>query len=187
MSDDFYRRIEERERQERNARLLRDRPENLHDYQSCKRDEEGHGPLSDRPATCTVGETYTATDVGQVFECLALNTWTARRKSMDQESVQCETPMPKYRCHKEVWALKILRMEPCEGDPPGMFLYVEAPFAPIMVPDVWVGRFKPEVGGYYVTYRDGYTSFSPAKAFEEGYTLVSGAGGLNVRGATDAR
>lgn len=106
---------------------------------------------------------------------------------MDQESVQCETPMPKYRCHKEVWALKILRMEPCEGDPPGMFLYVEAPFAPIMVPDVWVGRFKPEVGGYYVTYRDGYTSFSPAKAFEEGYTLVSGAGGLNVRGATDAR
>lgn len=44
------------------------------------------GLLSDRPATCTVGETYTATDVGQVFECLALNTWTARRKSMPDSS-----------------------------------------------------------------------------------------------------
>ena len=28
----------------------------------------------------------------------------------------------------------------------------------------------PEVGGYYVVYEDGYKSFSPAGAFESGYT-----------------
>lgn len=28
------------------------------------------------------------------------------------------------------------------------------------------------VGGYYVEYADGYTSWSPAKAFEEGHTRV---------------
>jgi hypothetical protein len=30
----------------------------------------------------------------------------------------------------------------------------------------------PEVGWYYVQYPDGYESFSPAAAFEEGYTLI---------------
>ena len=29
-----------------------------------------------------------------------------------------------------------------------------------------------EAGGYYVRYPDGYESWSPAEAFEEGYTLV---------------
>lgn len=32
---------------------------------------------------------------------------------------------------------------------------------------------KPKPGDYYVVYDDGYTSLSPAKAFEEGYTLIS--------------
>jgi len=27
-------------------------------------------------------------------------------------------------------------------------------------------------GDYYVVYEDGYKSISPAKAFEEGYTLI---------------
>ena len=30
----------------------------------------------------------------------------------------------------------------------------------------------PEVGGYYVVHKDGYKSFSPANAFEEGYTRI---------------
>jgi len=34
-------------------------------------------------------------------------------------------------------------------------------------------KHKPEVGGYYVVYADGYKSFSPAQAFEEGYTRVN--------------
>jgi hypothetical protein len=31
-------------------------------------------------------------------------------------------------------------------------------------------KHKPQVGGYFVQYRDGYKSFSPAAAFEEGYS-----------------
>jgi hypothetical protein len=30
----------------------------------------------------------------------------------------------------------------------------------------------PQPGGYFVVYKDGYKSFSPAKAFEEGYTRI---------------
>jgi hypothetical protein len=33
-------------------------------------------------------------------------------------------------------------------------------------------KHKPQVGGYYVLYKDGYASFSPASAFEEGYDLI---------------
>lgn len=32
-------------------------------------------------------------------------------------------------------------------------------------------KHKPQVGGYWVRYMDGYESFSPAEAFEDGYTL----------------
>lgn len=31
-------------------------------------------------------------------------------------------------------------------------------------------KHDPEVGGYFVRYEDGYTSYSPAAAFEGGYT-----------------
>ena len=34
----------------------------------------------------------------------------------------------------------------------------------------YVAKHKLEVGGYYVVYEDGYKSFSPASAFESGYT-----------------
>lgn len=33
-------------------------------------------------------------------------------------------------------------------------------------------KHKPEVGGYMVFYADSYISYSPAAAFEEGYTLI---------------
>jgi bacterioferritin-associated ferredoxin len=39
-------------------------------------------------------------------------------------------------------------------------------------PREFVDKHKPQVGGYIVIYDDGYTSFSPAKAFEEGYTRI---------------
>ena len=34
-------------------------------------------------------------------------------------------------------------------------------------------KHQPTVGGYYVVYKDGYKSFSPADAFESGYTRVT--------------
>jgi len=39
-------------------------------------------------------------------------------------------------------------------------------------PTSYFAKHEPTVGGYFVEYEDGYQSFSPAKAFEDGYTLV---------------
>lgn len=87
--------------------------------------------------------------------------------------------LPKYRCHKEVWALKIAavidpRVEGEESDGSRMLIFENerTPYAPIRVDHAYVSKHKPEAGGYYVVYADGYLSFSPAKAFEDGYTRV---------------
>lgn len=48
----------------------------------------------------------------------------------------------------------------------------EGDYAPFEVDWAFMAKHKPEAGGYYVVYDDGYKSFSPAKAFEEGYTLI---------------
>lgn len=45
-------------------------------------------------------------------------------------------------------------------------------YAPFFVDQAYMDKHKPEVGGYYVVYEGGYKSFSPAKAFEEGYTRI---------------
>ncbi len=83
--------------------------------------------------------------------------------------------LPKYRCHKEVWALKIAEINPGreDGQGPGATIVpVEAGYAPISVSDAWESKHQPKVGGYLVFYADGYKSFSPAKAFEDGYTPI---------------
>jgi hypothetical protein len=100
--------------------------------------------------------------------------------------------MPKYRCHKDVWALKIKEVE----DPPlsenasdgARLLHFEdkeyasdgtkrlhfedKEYASIPVSREYVQKHNPQPGGYYVVYEDGYKSFSPAEAFEGCYTLV---------------
>lgn len=74
--------------------------------------------------------------------------------------------MPKYKCYKEVHALKIKGISP-DGE-----LGFEENFVPMLMPKEWLDKHNPEVGGYLVFYKDGYKSFSPAKAFEEGYTRI---------------
>jgi hypothetical protein len=95
--------------------------------------------------------------------------------------------MPQYQCHKKVWALKIKQViKHAHPDPKyddalfeaspefqGAHLFVEEPgYAPIPVDADWYRKHNPQLGGYYVVYEDGYASFSPAKAFEEGYTRI---------------
>lgn len=89
--------------------------------------------------------------------------------------------MPRYKCHKEVWALKIAgiefdhdkaRAENRETDGSATITPAEDRYAPFKVDANYVHKHKPEVGGYYVVYADGYKSFSPAKAFEDGYSAV---------------
>ncbi|KKK95449.1 hypothetical protein LCGC14_2672700 [marine sediment metagenome] len=87
--------------------------------------------------------------------------------------------MPKYRCHKEVHALKIrdiildsdeAKEEGRETDGSAMIV-PESGFAVFKVDDDYMRKHKPQVGGYYVVYQGGYKSWSPAEAFESGYTL----------------
>jgi hypothetical protein len=91
---------------------------------------------------------------------------------------QAATQMPLYVCHKQVWALKIKAIRQHDGesrfDGGSWLLDVEEPgYAPIEVSHHdYVLKHSPRIGGYYVIYKDGYQSFSPAKAFEDGYTPV---------------
>ena len=77
--------------------------------------------------------------------------------------------MPKYECHKKVWALKIAGIV---GDQHGgvYFQPAEEGYDKVPMSPEYVAKHKPKVGGYYVVYEDGYKSFSPAGAFESGYT-----------------
>ena len=90
--------------------------------------------------------------------------------------------MPRYQCHKKVWALKIKELTTHQNpDTSGnsasasygaTITPAEDGYAPFEVPAEYVTKHRPEVGGYYVVYDDGYKSYSPAKAFEEGYSRI---------------
>jgi len=90
-----------------------------------------------------------------------------------------EIQMPQYECHKKVWALKIKKIEPVpakenhEASGDIIITPEEEGYAPFIVPYSYVSKHSPEKGGYFVVYEDGYKSFSPAKAFENGYTKIT--------------
>lgn len=84
-----------------------------------------------------------------------------------------DTPLPKYRSHKTVWALKIKSIY--RGGHDGeqiMISPVESGYADFPVDAAYVTKHDPTPGGYYVVYEDGYKSWSPAEAFEGGYTAI---------------
>ena len=79
--------------------------------------------------------------------------------------------MPRYKSHKTVHALKIKGVNAID-DGSIVLTFEEQNYAGLKRDNEWAVKHKPEVGGYYVVYADGYTSYSPAKAFEEGYTRI---------------
>lgn len=94
--------------------------------------------------------------------------------------------LPKYRCHKEVRAAKVLDVTRPPGDDQPYTLHLDGGIQR-HVDHEWALKHcrwneTPEdkrqpawpavIGGYYVEYEDDYTSFSPAKAFEGGYTRI---------------
>lgn len=89
--------------------------------------------------------------------------------------LQVGRELPAYRSHKKVWALKIKSIRLCQG--PNEFSCELVPedesYDPIPVDAKYYKKHQPYGGGYFVVYDDGYQSFSPAEAFESGYTLVS--------------
>lgn len=80
--------------------------------------------------------------------------------------------LPRYRCHKEVWALKIGGLDFLTSSLGLRIVPEDKRYAPFDVDAEYVTKHQPRVGGYYVVYKDGYKSFSPAEAFEDGYTLI---------------
>jgi hypothetical protein len=90
-----------------------------------------------------------------------------QRKEYDMNQVMRQ--MPRYECHKQVWALKIKSIRDNKVTQPEL-VFEEDGYAPLSVDWDWYYKHKPQPGGYYVVYADGYKSFSPAVAFESGYT-----------------
>lgn len=88
-------------------------------------------------------------------------------------------PGIRYQSHKKVWALKIAQLiwpedeEPNEA--PVVLIPADEGFSPVDCEKAMFSRYKPAPGDYLVVYEDGYRSFSPAKAFEEGYTKIESA------------
>lgn len=83
--------------------------------------------------------------------------------------------LQRYKCHKEVGAVKITSLTQNDdgtltitGEGLDDAIVVEKKFVPTHDPA------RPQVGWYFVAYLDGYQSFSPAEAFEEGYTKTEG-------------
>jgi hypothetical protein len=79
--------------------------------------------------------------------------------------------MPRYVSHKTVWALEIESVaHRSDGSGEWELEFVDPGFAMMKAPAEMFARYKPVAGDFYVQYADGYKSFSPRKAFLEGYT-----------------
>lgn len=84
--------------------------------------------------------------------------------SPDDTEAGAAREMPRYKSHKSVWALKIKSIDELRITPE------DAGYGPFLVDRAYIDKHQPQPGGYFVVYADGYKSFSPAKAFEDGYT-----------------
>jgi hypothetical protein len=89
--------------------------------------------------------------------------------------------LPKWKCHKIVEAAKIVALsgQPASGARPArLALWFEGDEV-VDVDQKFIHKAPSNdpqslVGGYYVRYEDGYESWSPAAAFEAGYTRLDG-------------
>jgi len=78
--------------------------------------------------------------------------------------------MPRYLCTKEVWAVKI---QDIHENRDHAVIVPEGNYGSFVVSLKYLRKHDPQPGGYFVRYKDGYQSFSPADAFEEGYRRVA--------------
>lgn len=88
---------------------------------------------------------------------------------------EAQIEMPRYQCHKVVHALKIDIIDQDhspENVGGGIITSLDDGYAPIVVDAEYMLKHRPQSGGYYVVYEDGYKSWSPGKAFEQGYDRI---------------
>lgn len=100
---------------------------------------------------------------------------------MDSTVQAARMEMPKYKSHKEVWALKIESVardadkaaeEGRETDGSAVITPENTAYSPFKIDAEYLRKHDPQPGGYYVVYKDGYRSFSPGQEFEDGNTLI---------------
>lgn len=78
-----------------------------------------------------------------------------------------------YTSHKTVRAAEILNVGNYFQTGDGLFRHITlAGGVTISLPQAMFLRYVPEYGDFYVVYEDGYRSFSPRKAFVDGYAPV---------------
>lgn len=94
---------------------------------------------------------------------------------IDNDDNGASAEMPRYISHKRVWALEIDTVGEAPNPttnaplPPRKLTFRDKGYAAMMAPDEMFSRYVPVPGDFYVVYADGYKSFSPRKAFLEGY------------------
>lgn len=86
--------------------------------------------------------------------------------------------LPQWQSHKKVYGDKIKKIvdhgpnsELSSPQASGIFWFLECGGYVDVKKDL-IARGSPVVGDYYVKYADGYESWSPAAAFEEGYSRI---------------
>lgn len=75
--------------------------------------------------------------------------------------------LPRWVCHKEVWGSNITALLKSDGA-----LTVRTEHGDVdIIDETWPARYKGTDAdmGYLVVYQDGYISWSPTKAWENGY------------------
>jgi len=92
----------------------------------------------------------------------------------DERREYLQATLPQYQSHKKVWAAKILRVIQGPEDMTGLICEDAAgrEMPEISVTDEWYEDHMVLEGGYLVVYADGYESWSPKEAFEQGNTLL---------------
>ena len=86
---------------------------------------------------------------------------------------QTAVQLPQWKCHKLVYADKIVHIS---SNHPVFGVRWKLECGGIVQSDdvtELIKRGGPVVGDYFVEDEDGYKSWSPAKAFEDGYTRIT--------------
>jgi hypothetical protein len=80
--------------------------------------------------------------------------------------------VPSYISHKVVQALPIKEVISTGADMGGDVVFADFQrYGTLHCEAKMFSRYVPQPGDYLVFYEDGYKSFSPKKAFEDGYTI----------------
>jgi len=94
--------------------------------------------------------------------------------------------MPTYECHKTVHALEIASVGNYKNNPELGCLVRTITFVDGTTRDLKDDLFKryiPDQGDFYVVYEDRYDSFSPRKAFLDGYKQIDKRTFRDIKGS----